>query len=406
MDKSAVYELVKVAIGLDYVKLGAGSIDRAIERRWRLTGQPSEADYIAALVANEGDELALLSEEIVVPETWFFRDRTPFEYVAGFIAGEWLKSPKGRSLNVLSFPCSSGEEPYSIAILLKQLGLPASLVNIDAYDISRTAIDNARRAIYRGNAFRGDEDDRHRSYFRYEDGAYCLSDEIRRMVNFRQANILQARSLLNERGYDIVFCRNLLIYLDKASQQHVRDSLVDCLASGGVLVVGHAETALLADHDGLTAVNQRGAFAFLKHRLASANAQADNRGSYPATARSVAASARSTSAAALGEMSVKLLQEAEQLFARGDLAAARYLCRSAITMTPLSVNAFYLLARIALAKDEITLAQSLFQKVLYLDPQHADAMHSLIVCAERIGDHARAGQWRERVARLQAKQVS
>ena len=398
MDKSTVYELVKSAIGLDYFKVGTCGIDRAVHLRQMQTSNASTDDYITYLEKSGGGELALLIEEIIVPETWFFRDRTPFEYLAQYVTNDWLDKRGERRLNILSFPCSTGEEPYSIAMVLKRIGLPVDLVNIDAFDISGRCVETARRGIYRENSFRGDGDETYKSFFDHQGSLYYLSDEIRQMVNFRQGNILEADSLLSHNRYDMVFCRNLLIYLEQETQLHVCKSLVNSLIPGGVFFVGHAEVNSVLRLEELAPVKHKGAFVFTRrdHEIARAKSRD----------RSPAEIIHDRPDQNDGAIVSRFLHQAEQLIESGDLVAARYLCQSAVEMAPLTVRGFYLLATISRMKDDWLTAKTLYQKVMYLDPAHIEALKQLMECAHQLDDKALFSSLTQRIERLRSRLVS
>ena len=100
-------------------------------------------------------ELQELIEEVVVAESWFFRDERPFQWFRDYVRQRWLNDPSRPPLRVLSLPCAGGEEPYSIAMTLLDLGLPARRFRIDAVDVSARRLAIARRGVYSANAFRG-----------------------------------------------------------------------------------------------------------------------------------------------------------------------------------------------------------------------------------------------------------
>lgn len=395
MDKSTVYELVKSVIGLDYFKVGTSGIDRAVNLRRAQTSNESTDDYIVYLEKSGGDELALLIEEIVVPETWFFRDRVPFEYLSEYVAGDWLSKRREEKLNILSFPCSTGEEPYSIAMALKQIGLPADLVKIDAYDISSRHVETARRGIYRENSFRGDSDETYKSFFDHQGSLYYLNDEIRAMVRFRQGNILEAGSLLGKVHYDIIFCRNLLIYLEQETQLRVCKALVDSLNPGGAFFVGHAEVNSVSRLSQLEPVQQHGAFAFVNPKKEVV----------PVQDKSVSEIIRERPDQNDSAIVSRFLQQAEQLIETGDLVAARYLCESAVEMAPLTARSFYLLATISRKKEDWLSAKTYLQKVLYLEPEHFQALEQLLECADHLGDKDLSASLMQRIERLRSRMV-
>ena len=120
---------------------------------------------------------------------------------------------------MLSLPCSSGEEPYSIAMALLDAGVPASRFQIDALDISERVVQFARRGLYGRNSFRGDALDYRDRYFTETGDGHQLSAQVMERVRFQSGNLFDAGLLAHAPAYDFVFCRNLLIYFDQATQE-------------------------------------------------------------------------------------------------------------------------------------------------------------------------------------------
>ncbi|MFH7321623.1 CheR family methyltransferase, partial [Desulfurivibrio sp. D14AmB] len=147
--------ILQQAIGLKITSLSQSSIERVMKRRLAALGLESLDDYLGRLKSSP-QELKTLIEEVVIPETWFFRDGESYTFLAGFLRQQ-LKPTGNRPLRILSIPCSTGEEPYSIAITALQAGWPPYLLRVDAVDISVRAIELARRGEYRPNSFRGDD---------------------------------------------------------------------------------------------------------------------------------------------------------------------------------------------------------------------------------------------------------
>src|SRR5262249_4075648 len=141
--------LLKDTIGLDTEAIGASALARAVQERQaacRLRDPLAYWDY----ARSSDDERQQLVEAVVVPETWVFRDRGAFGALEQMVQDEW-RGARGRVLRVLSVPCSSGEEPYSIAMALTEAGLAPEQFHIDAVDVSARALARARRAVYGRN---------------------------------------------------------------------------------------------------------------------------------------------------------------------------------------------------------------------------------------------------------------
>lgn len=181
---------------------------------------------------------------MVVPETWFFRGVEAFDALARAFAP--LRADGSRTLRLLSLPCSTGEEPYTLAMALLDAGWTPERLRIDAYDISERALAKATHAVYGANSFRGRELAYRDRHFRaLGHGRWQLSAQVRQCVRLHRANVLDLDFLPAQATYDAVFCRNLLIYFDPDTQVRTVGVLARALAEDGLLFVGAAETGLL-----------------------------------------------------------------------------------------------------------------------------------------------------------------
>jgi chemotaxis protein methyltransferase WspC len=266
MHLDAIAALLSKRVGFDAKIVGARKITRAVENRRTACGLVDVETYLKVLQASP-QEFNELVEQLVVSETWFFRDRKPFDFLVNFVRSEWLPKPSATKLRVLSVPCSTGEEPYSIAIALLEAGLPVNRFSIDALDISSLAIAKAKRAIYGKNSFRGEDWVERSRYFQPVTDQrigekYELCSLVRHAVNIRQGNLLD---LIVETSlkYDIIFCRNLLIYLEDSACRQILDTLHCLLSSQGLLFVGASETGKVSS-DCFSYLRQSFTFAYRK----------------------------------------------------------------------------------------------------------------------------------------------
>ena len=149
-------KVLKQAMGLDAVSIGSTTIERAVRVRMADLGLGRREDYWQQL-HDSTDELQELIETVVVPETWFFRDREAFGALVRLVTEEWLPAHPAGILRLLSVPCSTGEEPYSIVMALLDGGVSLERFQVDAVDISARALAQARRGVYGMNSFRGAE---------------------------------------------------------------------------------------------------------------------------------------------------------------------------------------------------------------------------------------------------------
>src|SRR3982074_983393 len=204
-------------MGLDAESIGVASVERAVRERLAARGLEDVQVYWEQLSAVE-QELQELIEAIVIPETWFFRDPQAFTALVQVVREEWLAKHLEGALRLLSLPCSTGEEPFSMAMALLDGGLPPSRFHIDAIDISTRAIAWAEQGTYGKNSFRSKDLSFRDRYFEPAERGHRLSDGVRRQVHFRHGNLLSAGWLHGAHGYDVIFCRNVLIYFDVITQ--------------------------------------------------------------------------------------------------------------------------------------------------------------------------------------------
>ena len=248
MTQLAVEALLRQKIGLDAAVFTGDTLARAVQSRMAKRGITNISVYLNQLHLSV-QELEALIEAVIVPETWFFRDKAPFALLQNYVENEWRRINPGRVLRVLSVPCSTGEEPYSIAIALIEAGLNPDQFHIDAIDISRRSLQLAQRAIYDKHSFRGTDLPFQQRYFTRTTAGitvgYCLCEAVRQSVHFQYGNIVDLAFAIDKLPYDIIFCRNLLIYFDQLSRERTIQVLDRLLNLQGLLFVGHAETAML-----------------------------------------------------------------------------------------------------------------------------------------------------------------
>lgn len=242
-----IENLLRQRIGLDAASIGSGAIARVVRLRMKNLGL-SEMEAYERVVSSSKQEWDELVESLVVTETWFFRDLSPFSAFARLVAENWLPQHSGTTLRILSVPCSSGEEPYSIAMTLTDARVPASRSHIEAVDISARALKSARRGVYGKNAFRGNNLTFRDRHFQKTPEGYTLNSGIRKQVHFYQGNLLSDTFSTRYCSYDFIFCRNLLIYLNDAARKGVLQTIHRLLAPAGYLFVGPAEIPLAVDN--------------------------------------------------------------------------------------------------------------------------------------------------------------
>ena len=189
-------------------------------------------------------EWAELASVLSNNETYFFRERAQLDVLATDVLDEALKTGSGR-LRVWSSACSTGEEPYTIGMMLSETRrIAAPHVTIHATDLSPRALDRATTGFYRELSFRATPVEMVQRYFRPFEAGFFINDEIKRMVSFSRLNLLDARAVAGMGIHDAIFCRNVLIYFDKPTQKRVVEACAQALRPGGYLFLGHAESIM------------------------------------------------------------------------------------------------------------------------------------------------------------------
>ncbi len=191
-------------------------------------------------------ELEAATELLTTNETYFFREPQQLRAFAGEILPMLAKANEAtRRLRIWSAGCSSGEEVYTIAILVKQSGLFEGWdVNVLGTDIARRVLQTARAGAYGTHAFRAAEAEVIRRWFHPQGDKWAVEDEVRRLVSFGHLNLLDPGMMGLVGPVDAVFCRNVMIYFDVAARKRVCRSFHVKLTDGGFLLLGHSESLL------------------------------------------------------------------------------------------------------------------------------------------------------------------
>lgn len=393
---------LRAKIGLNADSLGPSAVEVAVRARAKANHLSGIADYVAVL-DSDPQEMARLIEELVVLETWFFREPEAMRLVAAR-AKSALTAEPNRVFRVLSVPCATGEEPYSVVMALLDAGIAESRFRLDAVDVSMRALEIAERGAYGAKSFRGKDHAFRDRYFRPLDSyTYELDDRVRALVRFRHGNLVQANILATEKPYDAIFCRNVLIYLHAAARKTALTSLDRLLAEGGVLLAGHAE-ALESMGSAFVRAGKGAAFAYVRSAPAAPASALQKLAPRPAEHRlpkdrASTEEARAARAAAPREPLPHSLDTVIGLADRGELKAAAEQCENQIKSAGPSARAFCLLGVIRRAEGDLPSAEQCFSKALYLEPTHSEALLHLALIHESRGERASAERLRKRAER-------
>ena len=191
-----------------------------------------------------GDEFQALMNAITVNETYFFREKDQFEALVNKILPELHEMmPKNRPLRILSSPCSTGEEPYSMILHIVEEGniVEQRDMEVVGIDIDSTVIEKAKAANYSSRSVHAIPKDILGRWFDKKGLGYDLSQDLHGTVDFHVANVFDKAQMRKLGKFDVIFSRNMLIYFDDASRKEVAMTFYDMLNPGGYVLLGHAE---------------------------------------------------------------------------------------------------------------------------------------------------------------------
>jgi chemotaxis protein methyltransferase WspC len=412
------------------MNLARNTVELAVKRRMEATGATARKAYVDGL---DEAELRELVELVVVPESWLFRDPQAFAAAVAFVRQRLAAG--ARVVRILSVPCAGGEEPYSMAMALFDAGVKPQSFLIDAVDISAACIVRAEAGVFGRNAFRGQELSFRDRYFAWsgEDELYRIDDALRARIRFGQGSILEGE-LGTARQYDVIFCRNLLIYFDEPTTAAAIERLSDHLANDGMILAGYAEVPSFVRH-GFSPLPHRQAFALRKdikrpgaparaalpasapllpsaspaHRRAPAPV-----GAVPPTAKAAgsprprhgsstgASATAAPTLAAAGDES--LLAHARKLADAGKVLQADSACREFLAQQPESAEAYFILGLLAETSGKPADAEAHLKRCLYLQPDHYEALCHLALLQEQGGNSSAAATLKARAARAFQRQ--
>lgn len=252
--RGLVYTHSRINLGADKKEL----VSARLGKRLRATNLTTITDYCHYLQGPKaGEELPHLIDVISTNHTYFFRENAHFDFLSQTILPEMVKArtaARWPRLNMWSAACSSGEEPYTLALLLEQFFGQQAVKwpwQIDATDISNPILQKAREGVYKDDAVAKIPVAMQRTFFQQgtgaEAGTYRVKPALKEHIRFRQLNLLGPSIPFTE-PFQIIFCRNVMIYFDRATQEELVSRLTRLLVPGGYLLVGHSESLTSIKH--------------------------------------------------------------------------------------------------------------------------------------------------------------
>jgi len=344
--------------GFDEEVLESARMDSIISRRRRAKQMDSVEHYLALVEQDAAEHDALLNE-VLVGETKFFRDARVFSHLQ-----DWLRerAPQAETpFRVLCAPCSTGEEAYSVAATLQLSGFEPGQYEIEALDISRSALEVAERGVYGTHALRGVEEDRRELLVKQDVSKdageqWQVLKSLRPGLSFSFANLSLPESVKPLGTFDLILCRNLLIYLRPEARLYLLQSLRGALKDGGRLIVGTGD-AVPEIYTMFQAAKPASSFMLEAKGEAKERPSAVRRMQRPvpklvvkaASVVSIPAPKRRPLSVVESEMLLgpeDFYRRAQELYAQDDLRQAERCCRKALYLQPSHLPALELLAEL------------------------------------------------------------
>lgn len=345
--------LLRRTLGLNPQAVQGGNFEEVLQERMTEHGVHTKAKYLSILKCSRQERLALV-ESVLLPIPGFFQHADLIVAMQRWVTNHWFARPSKKPLRVLSVPCATGEEPYSLAITLLENGLQPTQFHVDAADINDFALRRAAAALYPESSLKQTSEPVRERYFVREPSGYRLCPSVRSQVSFLKADFLGTIRL--SETYDIIFGQSLMRFFVPKAQQRILKRLEHLLKPGGLLIVGpaHGKTP---------------------RRTESLNGHGWPSGENKSPGLSVARLGEG-----LGEgvpETRATLREAAALLDAHRCHEAAELCIRVLEDHRASAQAVFLLGRIAELEGRQFEAREFFRRALYLQPRHRQAQEHL-----------------------------
>ncbi len=425
-----ICELLREESGFDASSISQGSLSRVLRQRMDALEEDSLATY-TKLLDHDVNERMILLDSLLVGETWFFRTPAAFTELVAYLKPRSRRSEEP-PFRIYSLACSSGEEPYSIAMSLLDAGFLESEFHITGVDLNGARLATARAGMYSERSFHGKDLRFRKRYFTVEDRSYVIQDRVRRCVSFVHGNLLQSDWYQDAQSVHAVFCRNVLIYFNERDRERVLKHIETMLASDGRLFVGPAEIGQwLRGRFSPTGVSA--AFCYQREQEQKPSVESlissirfpdlfaripdpiqpdtssssalvsssvpEPKAELPAPPRPVM---DHEDAEEIGETAPRLSPWAaiRNLADQGQVDQAVRQAEELINQGNMEVEGRYLLGVFCLARNRFHDAESWFRQALYLKPDHQESLMVLLQLMERLDRSDEAQTLRQRLSRL------
>jgi len=423
--------------GLMPESLGKKVIENSILSSMKQHSISDSNVFLAKLISGAIDKQTLI-EEITVPETWFFRDFETFKFLKERI-NKKNDTKINERISFLSAPCATGEEAYSIAIQLLEVGLIPDSFSITALDISEKSIKFAKEGIYSKSSFRI-EIDYLKKYFTEDNDKLLINDRIKKLVDFRCENLISNDFLNSYDNFDYIFCKNVLIYLNESARQKVLFNLDKKLKKDGIIFSGHSEFMIFQNY-GFQAINYPGAYAFSKKlnipilkKIRDSNVnkihnisqnkeviknsekqkqnlsgkilikkEISNKGADDKAINSLNKTENKEISNTINCNSIELIRNYAN---QSKFEEAMEMCSEMIKKNTINDEVYFLVGLIYEAQNKLDLSEQNYNKALYLNPNHYEAVVHLSLIYEKQGNIKQASLFKERAIKIYLKQMN
>ena len=397
-------ELLNTRAGLSMPLLQGPSFASVVKVRMSALASTSVAEY-RALVVTTPEELTRLACEIAVPETWLFRYPASFESLREHFSR--IRTEGARRLTAASIGCATGVEAWCIAATALSAGWTPETVVVHAIDRNVAALAVANSATAPSGSVRGDLPSWAAPWIRAEGRAVTISAEVHRCLRVTAADVVKDPPPFTG-PIDAVLCRNVMIYLDLAERTRLRQRLVEWAGDAGLVYFGHADG--LNEDRLLEAAGPPAAFVW-RRASAATRAPLHRPAARPNSAAPAQFPRRTPPSAAITKLPAPTtnatttradaaLDRVRTLVAAKDFDRAKSEATHALVTSPAQVDLLELLAGIHAALDEFEESVRVYQRLVYLDPQHGPALLALSELSAALGRHEESARFRLRASRV------
>lgn len=357
--------------GIDYELIGKGSIASLIKKRQIECSLPSDEAYFDFLSKNNNEFNAFV-EGLLIPETWFFRDSNPFLYLSDFSKKFEINKT---FLRILSIPCATGEETYSIAMTLINTGWSTNSFSVHGVDLGQKFIEIAQKGIYSKKSFHSKDYCEKSKYFdQIDDNFFSIKKSVQDPVHFMHGNIIDPKLLNSSPLFHAIFARNILIYLSLDARKKALANIDRLLLPNGRLFLGHADDISLLS-DKFKPTGPPSAFVFEKSLPTKQNFTfIQNK---PNLKKRASKDPIPTAIPPPINTNSELLEQAQQLANQGLFQQAKEFCNKHIKIHGPSAEPYFLIGQIFAAQNKLDSAEEAYKKAIYLNNKHVNALFQL-----------------------------